>query len=81
MIWLNILGLVKSDQNTFYPRFGFIPKTGMAFLKMGFCFYCDWVDESDWIVLANVILRPLKKLRVKLAPLSQKFFHGKTSCK
>jgi len=28
-------------QNTLYPRFSFIPKTGLAFPKRGFCFYCD----------------------------------------
>jgi len=28
------------------PRFGFTPKTGTAFNKTGFCFYCERGDEG-----------------------------------
>jgi len=31
----------KSYRNTHYPRFSFIPKTGIAFPKTGWCFYDD----------------------------------------
>jgi len=27
--------ILKNDQNTYYARFGFTPKTGIAFPKMG----------------------------------------------
>jgi len=30
--------ILKNNQNTNHPRFGFIPKTGIAFPKTGFCF-------------------------------------------
>jgi len=33
--------LLKTDENTFYPRFSFMPKTGKAFPKTGVCFYCE----------------------------------------
>ena len=32
--------ILKNNQNTYYPRFGFTPKRGMAFPKTGFCFNC-----------------------------------------
>ena len=32
--------ILKNNQNTCQPRFGFIPKTGIAFPETGFCFYC-----------------------------------------
>jgi len=32
--------ILKNNQNTHHPRFGFTPKTGKAFPNMGF-FYCD----------------------------------------
>jgi len=31
-------GLSKNNQNTYHPRFGFTPKTGIAFPKTGFVF-------------------------------------------
>jgi len=31
---------LKIFQNTYYPRFSFIPKTEFAFPKKGGCFYC-----------------------------------------
>jgi len=31
--------ILKSNQNRYHSRFGFTPKTGTAFPKMGFCFY------------------------------------------
>jgi len=31
--------ILKNKQNTNYPRFSFLPKTGLAFLKTGVCFY------------------------------------------
>jgi len=31
--------ILKNDQNTYYPRFSFTPKTGIAFPKRVFCFY------------------------------------------
>jgi len=33
--------ILQSNKNTYLHRFGFIPKTGVAFPKTGFCFYCD----------------------------------------
>jgi len=33
--------ILKNNQNTYYPRFGFTPKTGIAFPKQVFSFYCD----------------------------------------
>jgi len=30
----------KNNQNTYHPRFGFTPKTDIAFAKSGFWFYC-----------------------------------------
>jgi len=32
--------ILKNNQNTFHPRFGFTPKTSVAFPKR-FFFYCD----------------------------------------
>jgi len=32
--------ILKNNQNTYHPRFGFTPKTGVAFPKTGFYFYC-----------------------------------------
>ena len=32
--------LKEKFQNTYYPRFSFTPKTGIAFPKTRFCFYC-----------------------------------------
>ena len=34
---------LKSYQNTHYPRFRFIPKTGIAFPYTGVCFHCAWL--------------------------------------
>jgi len=34
--------ILKNNQNTYHPRFGFIPKTVIAFPKTGFCFYCEF---------------------------------------
>jgi len=33
--------IMKNHRNTYDHRFGFTPKTGIAFSKSGFCFYCD----------------------------------------
>jgi len=33
--------IVKNNENTYHPRFGFKPKTGIAFPKTGFCFNCE----------------------------------------
>jgi len=33
--------ILKNNQNTIHPRFGFTPKTGIAFPKTGFYFYCE----------------------------------------
>jgi len=30
--------ILQNNQNTDHPRFGFMPKTGIAFPKTGFCF-------------------------------------------
>jgi len=32
--------ILKNNHNTYHSRFGFISKTGKAFPKTGFCFYC-----------------------------------------
>jgi len=32
--------ILKNNQNTYHTRFGFTPKTGVAFPKTRFCFYC-----------------------------------------
>jgi len=37
---VKIIGILKNNQNTYHPRFGLTPKTGIAFPKTGFCFYC-----------------------------------------
>jgi len=42
MIWPR--PILKNYQNTYQPRFGFIPKTDVAFPKRGFCFYCEGCD-------------------------------------
>jgi len=34
--------ILKNNQIT-YPRLGFTPKTGIAFPKTGFCFYCAYL--------------------------------------
>ena len=31
----------KNNQNTYHPCFGSTPKTGIAFHKAKFCFYCE----------------------------------------
>jgi len=33
--------MLKRYQNTHYPRFSFMPTTGIAFPKTGVCCYCD----------------------------------------
>jgi len=33
--------ILKNNQTTYHPRFGFTPKTSIAFPKTRFCFYCD----------------------------------------
>jgi len=35
--------ILKNNQNKYHPRFGSTLKTGIAFPKTGFCFYCDEV--------------------------------------
>jgi len=32
--------ILKNNQNTYKPRLGFTPITGVAFNRTGFCFYC-----------------------------------------
>jgi len=32
--------ILKNNQNTYCPRFTFIPKAGIVFPKTGICFYC-----------------------------------------
>jgi len=32
--------ILKNNQNTYHSRLGFVSKTGIAFSKTGFCFYC-----------------------------------------
>ena len=38
--------MLKNNQNTHLPRFNFIPKTGIAFPKRGFRFYCAVLTRS-----------------------------------
>jgi len=45
--WCGWTSMLKKYQNTFYPRFSSIPKTGIAFPKTGFCFYCDFSCYLD----------------------------------
>ena len=37
--------MLKNYQNTLNLRFSFMPKTGVAFPKMGFCFYCNCTGD------------------------------------
>jgi len=37
--------ILKNNQNTYHPRFGFTPKIGITFPKTGFCFYCELPNE------------------------------------
>ena len=46
--------IFENNQNTYHTRFGFTPKTGIAFPKMGFYFYC--VEINSQIVKSNPIL-------------------------
>jgi len=36
--------ILNNNQNTYHPRFGFTPKTGIAFPKTGFCF--EWIYST-----------------------------------
>jgi len=38
--------ILKNNQNTYHPRFGFTPKTGTALPKTGFCFYCVFAEKG-----------------------------------
>jgi len=48
MIWVN-RPILKNNQNTYFPRFGFKPKTGKAFSKTGFCFCCVPLSFSNLV--------------------------------
>jgi len=41
--------ILKNNQNTFHPRFGFTTKTGIAFPQTGFWFYYAGA-KSDAVV-------------------------------
>jgi len=47
--------ILKNDQNTYYPRFSFIPKTGEAFPKLDifYFFYCDVIAILSSAVTKN----------------------------
>jgi len=40
---------LKNDQNTYYPRFSFTPKTGIAFPKTGVLFFCEGKSNRVWL--------------------------------
>jgi len=45
--------ILKNDQNMYQPRFGYTPKTGIAFPKTGFCFHCVLEKPLSSITLQN----------------------------
>jgi len=47
--------ILKNNQNTYYPRFGFTSETGTAIPKTGFCFYCNGSRQSLLIILFSFI--------------------------
>ena len=40
--------ILKNNQNTYKPRYSFIPKSGIAFPKTGECFYWVEVKSGLW---------------------------------
>jgi len=40
--------ILKNNQNTCHPRFGFTSKTSIAFPKTGCCFYCADRSHILW---------------------------------
>jgi len=62
--------ILKNNQNTYHPRFGFTPKTGKEFLKTGFCFYCEAEQSNNYAGNLTYGKRNLRYPNVKLPNLS-----------
>jgi len=56
--------ILENNQYTHYPRFSFIPKTGVAFSNTEVCFYCDFYMFLD---LRLVLLRRVVEIQQTFA--------------
>jgi len=67
--------ILKNNQNTYYPRFGFTPQ--VAFPKTGFCFYSAILVKSKGLCYDRLSKISLASLRYRSARFDDERFNQK----